>query len=139
MFRNPGSDGLREILLKCRTIAVVGYSHKPERPSHWIAEYLKQNGYRVIPVNPGIDSALGERCYKTLAEVPDAVDLVDIFRSPPAVPAIVDQAIAKGAKVVWMQEGAEHEEAAVRAAAVGLSAVCGRCIYRDHAALIRNV
>lgn len=132
----PTDDRIRQILLHARTIAVVGFSAKPERPSHWIAEYLQRNGYRVIPVNPGIEEALGEKCYRTLAEVPDAVDLVDIFRSPEHVPEVVEHAIAKGAKVVWMQEGAENEEAAAAARRAGLEAVVGRCIFRDHASWI---
>ncbi|HKD99806.1 MAG TPA: CoA-binding protein [Planctomycetota bacterium] len=134
---NPTSERLREIFRATRTIAVVGYSRNPARASHWIAEYLKERGgYRVIPVNPGVESALGERCYRTLAEVPDAVDLVDVFRTPSAVPEVVDHAIRKGAKVVWMQEGAEHEGAADAARKAGLDAVVGRCIFRDHSSLV---
>jgi hypothetical protein len=123
-------------LTSARTIADVGYSANPERPSHWIAVYLKRHGYRVIPVNPGLDTALGETCYRTLLDVPDSVDIVNVFRSPDAVPAIVDHAIAKGARVVWMQEGAENLDAAAKAEAAGLVAVVGRCIYRDHAAFV---
>lgn len=133
---NPSSDRLREILQEARTIAVVGYSRNPERASHWIAEYLQRAGYRVIPVNPGIEAALGEKCFRTLAEVDAPVDLVNVFRSPPHVPEVVDHAIAKGARVVWMQEGAENEDAATAARAAGLEAVVGRCIYRDHARLV---
>jgi hypothetical protein len=130
------SARIRDILTSARTIAVVGYSNNPDRPSHWIAEYLHQNGYRVIAVNPGIETALGDRCYPNLAAIPEPVDLVDIFRSPPQVPEVVEQAIAKKARVVWMQEGAENAEAAERAEAAGLVAIVGRCIYRDHKALV---
>lgn len=129
---------LREILTQARVVAVVGYSPNPERPAHWIAQYLKDNGYRVIPVNPGLDEALGERCYRTLADLPDSVDLVNIFRSPPAVPEIVVQAIEKRVKVVWMQEGAENADAASAAEAAGLEAVVGRCIFRDHASFVKG-
>jgi uncharacterized protein len=127
---------IRELLLATRTIAVVGYSRNPARPSHWIAQYLKERGYRVIPVNPGVASALGETCYRSLADVPDAVDLVNIFRSPPAVGEVVEHAIAKKVKVVWMQEGAENETAADAARQAGIEAVVGRCIYRDHGRLL---
>ena len=132
---NPSNERIREILASARTIAVVGYSKNPARPSHWIAKYLKAQGYRVIPVNPGIESALGETCYRTLADVPDDVDLVDVFRSPEHVPEIVEHAIAKKARVLWLQEGAENWEAAARAREAGLEAIVGRCIFRDHAAL----
>ncbi|MFN0205314.1 MAG: CoA-binding protein [Planctomycetota bacterium] len=138
MTENPSIAEIRELLHKSRVIAVVGYSKNPARASHWIAEYLQQKGYRIIPVNPGIDAALGEKCYRTLADVPDEVDLVNIFRSPPEVPAIVEEAIRKKAKVVWMQEGAENEPAAKRAIEGGLRAVVGRCIFRDHAALVAS-
>lgn len=136
---DPSLERLRAILAGTRVIAVVGFSANPERPSHWIAAYLQGRGYRVIPVNPGLDQGIGERCYPTLADVPEPVDLVDIFRSPPHVPEVVEHAIAKKAKVVWMQEGAENEEAAARARAAGLEAVVGRCIYRDHAALVAGI
>lgn len=139
VMRNPSDSEILEILQETRIIAVVGYSKNPARASHWIAEYLQQKGYRIIPVNPGIDAALGEKCYRTLADVPDSVDLVNIFRSPPEVPAIVEEAITKKAKVVWMQEGAENEPAAARAIEGGLRAVVGRCIFRDHAALAANI
>jgi predicted CoA-binding protein len=129
-------DRIREILTAAKTIADVGYSQNPGRPSHWIAVYLQRHGYRVIPVNPGLDEGLGEKCYPTLLDVPEAVDIVNIYRSPPAVPEVVDHAIAKGAKVVWMQEGAENPDAAAKAEAAGLVAVVGRCIYRDHMALV---
>jgi uncharacterized protein len=134
--KQPSLDRLREILASARTIAVVGYSKNPARPSHWIAEYLHGRGYRVIPVNPGIESALGERCYRRLSEVPDAIDVVNVFRSPEHVPEVVEDAIAKKAPVVWLQEGAENWEAAERAEAAGAEAIVGRCIFRDHASLI---
>lgn len=130
------TDRIRDLLLRTRTIAVVGYSANPARASHWIAEYLQRVGYRVVPVNPGLESALGERCFRSLADVDVPVDLVNVFRSPPAVPEIVEQAIAKRARAVWMQEGAENEQAASAARAAGLEAIVGRCIFRDHSALL---
>jgi len=121
-----------EILGEARTIAVVGLSAKRSRPSHGVAEYLQHAGYRVIPVNPNIAEALGEKSYATLDQVPDEIDIVDIFRRPEHVPEIVEAAIRKGAKTVWMQEGVVHEEAARRAESAGLSVVMDRCILKDH-------
>src|SRR5689334_20323538 len=117
---NATSQEIAGLLRHAKTIAVIGASLKPERPSHWISVYLKEQGYRVIPVNPGLSEVLGDRCYKSLSDIPDAVDIVDIFRDPSAVPAIVDEAIAKKAKVIWMQEGIVHNAAADKARASGL-------------------
>ena len=108
-----------------------GLSPKPERPSHGVAAYLKARGYRIIPVNPGHTEILGERCYKQLADIPDAVEIVDIFRRPEAVPEIVDQAIAKKAKVIWMQEGIVHNAAAAKARAAGLTVVMNKCLMKE--------
>jgi uncharacterized protein len=121
-----------DILRSARTIAVVGLSGKRYRPSYGVAEYLKQAGYRIIPVNPGQTEVLGEKCYPDLDSVPEPVDIVDIFRRSEHVPEIVEAAIRKGAKAVWMQEGVVHEEAARRAEAAGLIAVMDRCILKDH-------
>ena len=132
---NATSAEIAEILRSSRVIAVIGASLKPERPAHWISVYLKEQGYRVIPVNPGHAEILGEKCYRSLSEVPQAVDIVDIFRDPSAVPAIVDEAIAKKAKVIWMQEGIVHNEAADKARKAGLKVVQNKCIYKEHARL----
>src|SRR5215470_9444910 len=105
---NASSAEIADILKKAKVIAVIGASLKPERPAHWISAYLKEQGYKVIPVNPGHTEVLGDKCYKSLSDVPEPVDIVDIFRTTSAVPGIVDEAIAKGAKVVWMQEGIVH-------------------------------
>ena len=102
---NATSAEIVEILNTSKVIAVIGASLKPERPSHWISIYLKEHGYRVIPVNPGHTEILGDRCYKSLSEIPEPIDIVDIFREPGAVPGIVEEAIAKKAKVIWMQQG----------------------------------
>jgi predicted CoA-binding protein len=123
---------ISEILHTCRTIAVVGLSGKRYRPSHGVAEYLKRAGYRIIPVNPMEDEVLGERSYPDLDSVPEHVDIVDIFRRSEFVPAIVEAAIRKGAKVIWMQEGVIHEDAGRRAEEAGLVVVMDRCILKDH-------
>jgi len=123
---------IAEILGSTRTIAVVGISGKRYRPSYGVAEYMQRAGYRIIPVNPLETEVLGEKCYPDLDSVPDVVDMVDIFRRSEFVPAIVEAAIRKGAKVVWMQEGVIHEEAARRAEAAGLTVVMDRCILKDH-------
>ncbi len=132
---NATSETITEILKSSKVIAIIGASLKPERPSHWISVYLKEQGYKVIPVNPGLSEVLGDKCYKSLSEIPEAVDIVDIFREPGAVPAIVDEAIAKKAKVIWMQEGIVHNEAADKARAAGLKVVMNKCIYKEHANL----
>jgi predicted CoA-binding protein len=128
-------DGLRKILTTSKTIAVVGLSNNPERPSYDVANYLKDHGYRIIPVNPTIKEALGEKAYPSLKEIPERVDVVQIFRRPEDVPAVVDDAIAIGAKVVWMQPGAENEDAAAKAEAAGLKAVVGACMRTVHRTL----
>ncbi|MBI4186489.1 MAG: CoA-binding protein [Chloroflexi bacterium] len=121
-----------DILDSSRVIAVVGLSPKPDRPSHRVASYLKANGYRIIPVNPGVEEVLGERAYPDLGSIPEPVDVVDIFRRSEEVPAIVEEAIRIGAKVVWMQEGIINEEAAAKAREAGLSVVMDRCMFKEH-------
>jgi predicted CoA-binding protein len=123
---------ITDILHTCRTIAVVGLSGKRFRPSYGVAEYLKRSGYRIIPVNPNETEVLGERCYPDLDSVPEPVDLVDIFRRSEYVPEIVEAAIRKGARAVWMQEGVFHEAAASRAREAGMAVVMDRCILKDH-------
>lgn len=126
------------ILDQTRTIAVVGLSPNPMRPSHGVARYLQRAGYRIIPVNPGITEALGERAYPSLRAVPDPVDLVDVFRRSQHVAAIVDEAIEIQAKALWMQDGVVDEGAAERARAAGLDVVMDDCIMRQHAARRRR-
>ena len=123
---------LRPILAESRIIAVVGISPNPERPSHSVAAYLQQQGYRIIPVNPNITEALGEKAYASVRDIPGPVDVVDIFRRPEAVAPIVEDAIAKGVKVVWMQVGVIHEDAAARARAAGLTVVMDTCMRVTH-------
>jgi uncharacterized protein len=126
-----------DILASARTIAVVGLSGKRFRPSYGVAEYLQRAGYRIIPVNPYETEVLGEKCYPNLDSVPDAVDIVDIFRRSEFVPEIVEAAIRHGAKMVWMQESVVHEAAARRAEAAGLAVVMDRCILKDHRRYLR--
>jgi predicted CoA-binding protein len=121
-----------DILRKSRTIAVVGLSPKRFRPSYGVAEYMKRAGYRIIPVNPGQHEIMGETCYPDLDSIPEQVDIVDIFRRPEYVPDVVDAAIRKGAKAIWMQEGVIHEEAAHRAEEAGIAVVMDRCLLKDH-------
>jgi predicted CoA-binding protein len=128
---NANHDEIAEILRTAKTIAVIGASLKPERPAHWISVYLKEQGYQVIPVNPGHAEILGDKCYKSLSEIPEPIDIVDIFRKTNAVPAIVDEAIAKKAKVIWMQQGIVHNAAAAKAKAAGLQVIQNKCIYQE--------
>jgi hypothetical protein len=121
-----------ELLKTSRTIAVVGLSTKRFRPSYGVAEYMQRNGYRIIPVNPFVPAVLGEKCYPDLDSIPERVDIVDIFRRAEFVPEIVEAAIRIGARVVWMQEGVVHEEAAERARSAGLVVVMDRCVLKDH-------
>jgi len=121
-----------EILNSSRVVAVVGLSAKPDRPSYRVASYLKENGYKIIPVNPGIGEILREVSYPDLSSIPEPVDVVNIFRRSEEVPAIVEEAIKIGAKVVWMQEGVTNGEAAVRAREAGLLVVMDRCMLKEH-------
>ena len=123
---------IAEILKSSRTIAVVGLSSNPMRPSNGVAAYLKRAGYRIIPVNPKESEVLGERCYARLEDVPEKIDIVDIFRRSEYVPEIVESAIQIGATTVWMQEGVIHEEAAERARNAGLKVVMDRCTLKEH-------
>ena len=126
------ADCLR-ILQSYRRIAMVGLSANPMRPSHFAAIYMLSKGYDIVPVNPREKHILGRACYPSVRDVPGAVEIVDIFREPAAVPGVVEDAIAVGAKVVWMQLGVIHEEAAERARQAGLEVVMDRCVKIEHA------
>lgn len=126
------SETIQRILAECKTIAVVGLSSNPIRPSHGVSRYLQQHGYRIIPVNPNETSVLGEPAYPSLATVPEKFDLVDIFRRSEEAAEHVDEAIRLGAKAVWLQEGVIDEAAAQRAADAGLWVVMDRCILKEH-------
>ena len=134
-FANPEPEQICALLERVKTIAVLGYSPKPGRPSHAIAQRMQQLGFRVIPVRPGISEGLGERAYPDLASVPDCIDLVNVFRASEYVPAIVDECLRLGLKNIWMQENIWNEEAAERAMAAGMTVVMNRCIMRDYTRL----
>jgi predicted CoA-binding protein len=127
------SDVIFSILQSYKTLAVVGLSSKPMRPSHGVAAYMQAHGYRIIPVNPNEQSVLNEKAYASLDDLPEAPPVVVIFRRPEYVPAIVESAIRKGARVIWMQEGVIHEDAARRAREAGLEVIQDRCILKEHA------
>ena len=131
-FRNPSDDDIKALLARVRTIAVVGLSPQPSRPSHRVASNLQRFGYRIIPVRPAVEQVLGEKAYAALREVPEKIDLVDVFRAPQYVDAIVDECIALGVKALWLQDGVVNEPAALRARAAGIAAVMDRCVYRDY-------
>ena len=126
-------EEIKAILRNYKVVAVVGLSPKPERPSFKVAQYLKEHGYRIVPVNPGQKEVLGEKCFPRLSDIPFPVEVVDIFRNVEAIPAIVDEAIAKGARVVWMQEGLAEPASAQKAREAGLRVVMDRCMKKDHA------
>lgn len=126
------SEAIEDLLKRSKTIAVVGLSSSPLRPSHGVSAYMQAEGYRIIPVNPDVEFVLGEKAYKSLLEVPEKIDIVDIFRRSEFVPEIVDQAIAKKASAIWMQEGVVHEAAAEKARQAGLFVVMDMCILKEH-------
>jgi predicted CoA-binding protein len=134
---NPMNDAdemtITRILKDCRAIAVVGLSSNPARPSYRVAAYMQRQGYHVIPVNPNETNVFGHPAYPALAAVPDTIDLVNIFRKSEDVLPIVEEAIARGAKAIWMQEGVINEQAAVRARESGLLVVMDRCWLKEHA------
>lgn len=123
---------IKKIFEDYRVVAVVGLSAKPDRPSHQVAQYLQEHGYRIIPVNPGCQEILGEKCYPSLKDIPFPVEVVDIFRKVDAIPGIVDDALAIGAKVVWMQQGLEEPVSGGKARQAGLAVVMDRCMKIEH-------
>ncbi len=131
-------EELKEILTHSKTVAVVGISPKEDRPSYIVASYLKSKGYRLIPVRPDGDRILGEKVYHSLMEIPREIDIdiVDIFRRSEDVPPVVDEAIQRGAKMVWMQEGITHEEAGAKAEKSGLKVMMNRCMKKEHRRLL---
>ena len=134
-YQNPDDQVLRELLTHATTIAMVGASSNPDKDSYGIMQQLQRVGYRVIPVNPHETEVLGEVAYPSLADIPDAVDVVDVFRKPEDTPAIADEAVKIGAKALWLQAGIANEEAAARATAGGLLAVMNECIAATHSFL----
>ncbi|MCA3001267.1 MAG: CoA-binding protein [Rhodocyclaceae bacterium] len=127
--------GIRRVLKNSRTIAIVGLSANWWRPSYFAAKYMQEHGYRIIPVNPMYTELLGEKCYPSLAEVPDKIDIVDCFRKIEEMPALAEQAIAAGARCLWMQLGVANAAAAAIASKAGLDVVADRCVKIEHARL----
>lgn len=134
-FRNPSADRIRALLAEIRTIAVVGLSPRPNRPSFEVAQAMQGFGYRIVPVRPAVDSVLGERAYPDLYALPEPVDLVNVFRNPREIAPIVDACIALKLPRLWLQDGVINEAEALRAQAAGIEVVMDRCIYRDYLAL----
>jgi len=135
MFINPSPEALRALLQKTRNIAVVGLSPKPDRPSYAVAKAMQGFGYRILPVRPATAEVLGEKAYARLADVPEPIDLVDVFRAAEHLGAIVDECLALGIPAIWIQEGIVNPEAAQRAHDAGMTVVMDRCIYKDYVAL----
>ena len=130
----PKADPIRELLLRSRTIAVVGLSDIPMRPSHGVSAYMQAHGYRIIPVNPAITESLGEKSYPSLRDVPEKIDIVNIFRRPEFVEQIVEEAIERKIPAVWMQEGVVHQRAAEKAQKAGMFVAMDLCILKEHRA-----
>jgi uncharacterized protein len=130
-FSNPAPDEIRKLLNQVRSIAVVGLSPNPARPSFRVAQGLQGFGYRIMPVRPMIAEVLGEKAYPDLESLPELPDIVDVFRAPEHVPAIVDSCIRLGIRNLWLQEGVINEEAALRARQAGIAVVMDRCLWRD--------
>jgi uncharacterized protein len=128
----PQSDQISELLKRSKTIAVVGLSSNPLRPSHGVSAYMQTHGYRIIPVNPQIEECLGEKAYSSLLEVPEKIDIVNIFRRPEFVEKVVDQAIQLKVPAIWMQEDVIHEKAGDKARRAGIFVVMDRCILKEH-------
>jgi predicted CoA-binding protein len=129
---NPPSDDIKEILRKCRRIAVVGLSPKTSRDSHRVARYLLENGYEIVPVNPGQREILGRPCFRTLIDIPFPVDMANLFLNPSRVPSVVDQAIDIGVRAIWMQLGVVHNASADKARRAGTKVVMNMCLMTEH-------
>ncbi|GAB6180271.1 CoA-binding protein [Desulfotomaculum defluvii] len=135
MYNNPSDEKIKELLASCKTIAVVGLSDKPHRDSYKVAQYMQQHGYRIIPVHPRIKEVLGEKAYKTLADIPDQVDIVNVFRKSEETPQVVEEAIPIKPKTIWLQLGISNDEAAKLATDVGIEFIQNMCIKVEHARL----
>jgi predicted CoA-binding protein len=134
-FANPSAEDICKLLREVHTIAVVGLSPNAARPSFHVAQALQSFGYRIFPVRPLISEVLGEKAYPDLESLPEVPDIVEVFRAPEHVPAIVESCIRLGVKNLWLQDGVVHEEAALRAQKAGIAVVMDRCMFRDHALL----
>lgn len=140
MFINPSIEEIRIILKNCQTIAVVGLSPKPKRPSHRVSAAMQKFGYKIIPVRPMADEILGEKAYADLENIParlsSAIDMVDVFRAPDKITPIIDACINLKVPVVWLQDGVINEAEALRAQAAGITVIMDRCVYRDYVQLL---
>jgi len=134
MSSSPQPDTIADLLERAKTIAVVGLSNSPLRPSHGVSAYMQTNGYRIIPVNPNIKGALGEKAYASLLAVPEKIDIVNIFRRPEFVEEVVDQAIQLKVPAIWMQEEVINEKAAAKARKAGIFVIMDSCILKEHRA-----
>ncbi|OGU50706.1 MAG: CoA-binding protein [Hydrogenophilales bacterium RIFOXYA1_FULL_63_33] len=134
-FANPDDASLRALLDRVRTIAVIGLSPQPARPSYRVAQAMQRYGYRIVPVRPLVEEVLGEKAYANLADIPFPVDLVDVFRAAEHVPAIVEQCLALHLPAIWIQEGIVHEDAALRAQAGDMNVVMDRCLLKEYVRL----
>ena len=137
MASPPQSDPVAALLKRSKTIAVIGLSANPQRASHGVSAYMQTHGYRIIPVNPHVEESLGEKAYASLLDVPEKIDIVNIFRRPEFVEAVVDQAIHLKVPAIWMQEDVIHERAAEKARKAGIFVVMDRCILKEHRARMR--
>ena len=131
-MKTTATDEVGELLKRTKTIAVVGLSDSPLRPSYGVSAYMQSHGYRIIPVNPSIKGSLGEKAVASLGEVPERIDMVDVFRRSEFVPELVDEAIRLKVPAIWLQEGVIHEEAAEKARKAGIFVVMDRCILKEH-------
>ncbi len=142
MFINPPLDEIRDILKNTKTIAVVGLSPKPKRPSHSVAKAMQEFGYQIIPVRPAVDKVLGEKAYVDLESIPEdlrkKIDMVDVFRAPEKITPIIDACIKLKIPLIWLQDGVVNEAEAARAQAAGITVVMDRCVYRDYYTLNLN-
>jgi predicted CoA-binding protein len=131
------TDPIAELLKSSKTIAVVGLSDNPMKPSYGVSQYMQSHGYKIVPVNPQVAEVLGEKSYASLLDIPEKIDIVDVFRRPEAVPEIVDQAIQLKVPAIWLQETVVHEAAAAKARAAGIYVVMDKCILKEHHAKLR--
>lgn len=136
MFTNPTPDQIRSLLQEVKSIAVVGLSPRPERPSYRVSRAMQGFGYRIVPVRPAVSEVLGEKAYATLSDIPEKVDMVDVFRAGDQIDPIIDECIALGIPRLWLQDGVINEAAAERARAAGITVVMDRCVWRDYMDLL---
>lgn len=140
MFTNPSLDEIKDILINTKTVAVVGLSPKPKRPSHSVSQAMQGFGYTIIPVRPAVDEVLGEKAYPDLESLPEdliqKIDMVDVFRAPEKISPIIDACIKLKIPLIWLQDGVVNEPEAARAQAAGITVIMDRCVYRDYIQLM---